>query len=155
MVVPHVGEGPAGARILKIGIVQIRAINRAIVVDRRRNVEIVDLFAVRIADNIAEPPIVHALRPVFRIPDEFVDEVAEMQHKAEPIWFGGVLILVDHPSISILRSIVCVLATDKSEPDRSGIVIRRRSDGAANAAAESVCIGEAVPVNVRRLQAAD
>ena len=74
---------------------------------------------------------------------------------AQPIWFGGVLILVDHPSISILRSIVCVLATDKSEPDRSGIVIRRRSDGAANAAAESVCIGEAVPVNVRRLQAAD
>ena len=50
VVVPHVHEGPTGASVLKIGIVQICAIDGAIIVDRRRDVKVADLFAVRIAD---------------------------------------------------------------------------------------------------------
>src|SRR5580704_783946 len=45
VVVPHVDEGPARAGILKIGVVQIRAVNSPVVVHDGWNVKVSDLFA--------------------------------------------------------------------------------------------------------------
>ena len=85
--------------------------------------EVPDLFAVRIADDVAQAPVVHTLRPILRVPDDFVDEVAEVQHEAEPILLGGALILEDHPPIGVLRAVVGILAADEREAHRSRIVV--------------------------------
>ena len=68
-----------------------------------------------IAHDVADLAIVHALRAIFRIPDHFVDEIAEMQHEAETILFGGALVFVDHPAIGVLRALIRVLAADERE----------------------------------------
>src|SRR5580700_1913302 len=75
VVVPHVDERPARPRVLKIGIAEIGAINGAIVFHCRRNVEIINFLAMRIADEVPHPAVVHALRPILGIPDDFIDEV--------------------------------------------------------------------------------
>ena len=89
VVVPHIDKWPACAGVLQVGIFQIRAIDRAIIGKRGRNVEIVDLFAMFITDDIAELAIVHALRAIFGIPDNFVNEIAEVQNETELILLRG------------------------------------------------------------------
>jgi hypothetical protein len=143
------------ARILQIRIVQVGTIDRAVVVDRGRNVEVVVLLAVGITHELADAAIVHALRPVLRIPDQFVDEIAQMQHEPEAILGRGLLVLEDHASIRILRTVVDVLARHEREAHRPPIVFGRRRQRAADAAAVAIGIGEAIPVFVRRLEAAD
>ena len=80
--------------------------------------KIVDLLAVLVTHEVANAAVIHALRPVFRIPDDFVDEIAEMQDEAQPVLFGGALILEDHSPVGVLRAVVCVLATDEREVHR-------------------------------------
>src|ERR1700722_3607375 len=92
--------------------------------------------------------VVHSLRPVFRIPDDLVDEITEMQHESEPFICRGAFVFVDHAAIGILRALICILATDKSEGHRPGIVLGGRGDGAADTAAIAAPVGEAIPVNV-------
>ena len=92
---------------------------------------------------------------VLRIPDQLVDEVAQMQNKAEPVLLRSVLILEDHSSVRVLRSEVCVLTTDEREVYRPGIIIGRRGDGAAEAAAGTLRIGKAIPIDLGRLQSSD
>src|SRR5579871_5108002 len=48
MVIPNRYKGPAGTGVLNIGILQVSTIDRAIVIDGDRHVEVADLLAVRI-----------------------------------------------------------------------------------------------------------
>ena len=122
VVIPHVDEWPAGPRILNIRIVQVSPIDCTIIIQSRRNVTVVDLFAIRIANHVAEAPIVHSLRPVLRVPHHFIDEVAQMQHEVQAITIRCLLILKDHPAIGILRALIRILTTHKSKFDWPRIV---------------------------------
>ncbi len=96
-VVPHVDEGPACARVLQVCVVQIGAVNGAIIDERRGDVQVVDLFAAGITHDVAQTPVVHALRAIFGIPDNLVDEVAEIQHEAPGFGFVGTIEKATNP----------------------------------------------------------
>jgi hypothetical protein len=79
VVVPHDDERPPSPSILDVGVMQVRAVQRAIVGKRRRHVKTRHRFPVGVADQIAQPPIVAAPSGrVFRIGHDFVDEIAQM-----------------------------------------------------------------------------
>ena len=105
----------------------------------------------RIANDVAYAPVVHALRPILRIPDDLIDEVAKMQHEAQAIRFRRALILEDHPAVGVLSAVVGVLTTDERESHRARIVLCRRGDRSADTAGEAGLIGEPIPVNGGRL----
>ena len=153
MVIPHADEGPTRPRILQIGIVKIGAVNGAIVIQRRRDVKIVNLLAMLVANDVAQFSIVHALRTIFRIPDDLVNEIAQVQNEIEPLVFGRAQVFEDHAPIRVLRALIRVLATDEGEPDRARIIVGRRRDGAADATAIAAAVAKAIPINPRRLQA--
>ena len=107
-----------------------------------------------VANEVANPPIVHPLRAIFRIPNDLVDEVAEVENKADAICLGGVFILENHPAISILRALIGVLAAHKYEPYGFAVVIAWCCDCPADPAAIPIAVGEAIPVDCRGLEAA-
>ncbi len=152
MVVPHRDERPAGTRVLQVGVMQISPVDRPVIVDRRRNMEVLDLLTVRIPDDVAQASVVHALGAIFRIPDELVDKVAEVQNEAQPIRLGRALVLEDHPPVGVLGAVVGILTTDEGEFYGSRIVRRRRGDRSADAARHSSLVGEAIPVDAGRLE---
>src|SRR5262245_64353579 len=108
-----------------------------------------DLLAGRVAHDVDQAPVVHALRPVFRIPNDLVDEVTQMENEPEAIGLGRALIFVDHPSIGVLRALVYILTADECEPHRAVIVVRRRGDGATDTTSGPGFIRKAVPVLAR------
>lgn len=152
MVVPHRDERPAGPRILQVGIVQVRPVDGAIVVDRRRDVEVGHLFPARVAHDVAQTAVVHPLRPVLRIPDDLVDEVTQMEHEEEAVRLRRLLVLVDHPAVGVLRALIDVLTADEREAHRTRVVGAGCREGASNAASHPRVVREAVPVLARRLQ---
>src|SRR3569833_341149 len=152
VIVPHVDERPAGTRVLQIGVVQICAIHGAVVIECGWNVEVGDLLAVLVAHDVAQPAVVHPLRAVFRIPDEFVDEVAQVQNETEPIGRGSFAVLEDHALVGVLGALIGVLTTYKREFHRARVVFRWSGESAANSTASSVGVGEPVPVLVSRLK---
>ena len=155
MVVPHRHERPAGSSILQIGVVEIRAIDGAIVVERGRYVEVADFLAVFEPHDVADAAVVHAARAILRIRHHLVDEVAEVQHEAQALVRRSALVLVNHATVGVLRAVVDVLAAHERERHRARIVCGRRRHGAAHAAREAVGIHEAIPVLARGLQTAD
>jgi hypothetical protein len=155
VVVPHIDEWPARARILQIRVLQIRAINGTIVLDICGDVKILNLLAVRVSHQISHPPVVHALRAVFRIPNNFINEIAEVKHETELILLWRSLIFKDHPPIRVLRAIVRILAADKGKTYRSIIVFRRSRHRAPDPASKPFLIGKAIPVNGSRLKSSD
>src|SRR5581483_9613675 len=102
MVIPHIYEWPARAGVLQVGILQVSAVYSAIIVYCRWDMEIVNLLTMFVAHDVTQPPVVHPLRPVFRVPDDFVDEIAEVQYETQSILLRRALIFKDHPAISIL-----------------------------------------------------
>src|SRR5262245_31885976 len=104
VVVPDTNEWPARASVLDIRIVQVPAIHHAVVAHRRRDVEIADLLAVGIPRHIEELAIEIALGPIFRVPDDLVDEVAEMQNEVDAILVRRALVFVDHPPVRVLEA---------------------------------------------------
>ena len=125
VVVPHRHEGPARTRVLQIRVLQIGAVERAVVGERRGDAEPADLLAVGIAHAIAQPPVVAVpARPVLRVVDHLVDEIAEMQHERELFFGRRALVLEDHPAIGVLRAFTDVLAADEREAHGAWIVRR-------------------------------
>src|SRR5215510_960028 len=114
--------------------------------------EVTNLFAILVTNNVAQPPSVIALRSVFRIPDYFVDEVAEMEHEDESILRRPLLILPDHPAVGRRGALLHVLTAHESEAHDSVILVGRRRDRAAHAAAEAMLVSKAVPVDARRFE---
>jgi len=75
-----------------------------------------------------------------------------MQDEAEAIVLRRALVLEDHPSVGVLRARVCVLTADEREAYGTRIVVGRRRDGPANAAAIALFVDEPVPVDTGRLE---
>src|SRR4029078_1985161 len=90
-----------------------------------------------------------------RIFDDLVNEITEVEHETELIGARCALILEDHPAIAVELAFIDALAADEGEIDRPWIVRERRADGPPDAAAVPLCIGEAVPVDARRLEVTD
>ena len=90
-----------------------------------------------------------------RIFNDLVYEVAKMQHEAELILGPGAFVLEDHSAIGVELPLVDVLTADESEVHGPRVVRERSGDGAADAAAVAVRVGEPVPIDARRLEPAD
>src|SRR5262245_10571308 len=115
VIVPHTDERPTRSRILQIGIEQIRAVNRPVVLDCCRDMEVADLFTPFEPNDVAETPAIHSLRAILRIPDNFVDVVSQMQHKVELICLCAMFVLEDHSTIGIAGALLYILTAHKSE----------------------------------------
>ena len=116
--------------------------------------KIANLFAVFVVNDVAQTTVVDALRPVFRVPDNFIDEVAEVKHEPEAILFRSAFVLENHSPVRILSPLVRVLARDERKPHRSFVVIGWCRNGPADAAAVATHVSKAIPVRARRLQSA-
>src|SRR5438309_8499478 len=64
--------------------------------------KIANLFAVFVVNDVAQTTVVDALRSVFRVPDNFIDEVAEVKHEPEAILFRSAFVLENHSPVRIL-----------------------------------------------------
>jgi hypothetical protein len=86
------------------------------------------------------------LRPILRVPNDLVDEVAEVEDEAQS--FGGIapFVVHDHTTIRITRAQLHVLATDECEARRTSVSPSWRGERPANPAAEAALVGEAIPV---------
>src|SRR6266700_185523 len=102
-------------------------------------------------------------RQLVGIFDDLINEITEVENETELIianpraaarWRRA-LILKDHPAIAVELAFIDALATDKGEMDRPWIVGQRRGDRPADAATVPLSIGEAVPVDTRRLEMTD
>ena len=151
MVVPHGYEWPASAGVLQVRIKEIGAVNRAIAFDIGGDVEVVHALRIGKANELGDRPPVHAPRAVFRVPDQLVDEITEMQDETDLVCGVGPLILEDHSTIGMLAAIVDVLARHERELHGAIIIIARCCDGAADTAAGPVCLREAVEIDTVRL----
>ena len=85
VVVAHVDEREPGPRVLQVGVGEVAQIDRAIVVERGRIVHVLELHAVLVAADVAQAPVIHPLRPVLGVPDDLVDEVAQVADEVEPL----------------------------------------------------------------------
>src|ERR1041385_1095021 len=94
-------------------------------------------------------------RQLVGIFDDLINEITEVQNETELIGGRRALILEDHPAIAIELAFIDALAADEGEIDRPWIVRERRGDRPADATAVPLSIGEAVPVNSRRLEMTD
>ena len=131
---------------------QIVAINGAVISHIGWNVTIADLFAMFVADDVAKRTAVHALRPILRVPDDFIDKVAQMKHEAEPVLFSSALVFEDHSPVGVLGSMVGILAGDKGKAHWPSIVICRGCTGSPHSSAIAIFIREAIPVRARWFQ---
>src|SRR5215475_10198556 len=75
-----------------------------------------------------------------------------MEHEAELIIRRPSLVLPDHPAVGRRGALLHVLTAHKSEAHDSVILVGRRRDRAAHAAAEAVLVSKAVPVDARRFE---
>jgi hypothetical protein len=157
VVVPHGHERKPGSRILQVRIVQVHAIELAIVREARGDVKALrNLLAVLIANQVAELAIVAlTVRRILGIVDDLVDEVAEVQHEGELIGRRRALVFEDHAPIGIERAFAGVLAAHECESDRTVVAGSRCGARAADAAALAVARREPVPIDPRGLQSAD
>src|SRR4029079_922963 len=91
-------------------------------------------------------------RHFVRIFDDLVNEITEVENETELIGGRCALVLEDHPAIAVEPAFIDALAADEREIDRRWIVRGRRGDRPADAATVPLSIGEAVPVDTRRLE---
>ena len=154
MIVPDGDERPARSRVLQVGIGKIALVDGAIALDRQRVMEVAGLAAIGNPADLVDRAVVARLHLV-GIFDDLVDEIAEVENETELIGGRRALILEDHPAIAVELAFIDALAADEGEIDRPRIVRQRRGDRPADAAAVPLSIGEAVPVDARRLEMAD
>ena len=154
MVVADADKREVSAGILNVGVMDMRPVHHAIAVESGRDVEVVDLARIGHPAEVVDGAVV-AMAHLVRIFHHLVDEVAEMQDEAQSLVGGCALVLPDHPPIRVLRPFVDALAGDEGKAYRARIVQARGGDGATDPAARAVRIGEAVPIDVARLQTAD
>jgi hypothetical protein len=95
-----------------------------------------------VAALVAEGAAVHAREP--RVPDDLVEEVAEVEHEAQPVGLGALLVLEDHPAVGGLRALAGVLEADERELGRPRVAGRRRGDRATDPDAVAALVGPAV-----------
>src|SRR3954453_21717978 len=86
---------------------------------------------------------------------DLINEVTEVENETELITGRRAVVLKEHPAIAIELAFIEALAADKGKIARPWIVRQRRGDRPADAAAVPFSIGEAVPVDSRRLEMTD
>ena len=154
VVVPDGDERPTRARVLQVGIGQVALVDDAIALERERVVEFAGLTAIGNPADVVDRAVV-LRRHLVGIFDDLVNEIAEVENETELIGGRRALVLEDHPAIAVELALIDALAADEGETDRPRIVRERRGDRPADAAAVSLSIGEAVPVDARRLEMTD
>lgn len=155
MIVTHAHKRPTGARILNIDIMQIGAVDRSVIRHIRWYVKIFDLLAGGVTEDVPDATIIHSLRPIFRIPDDFVKIIPQVHDEVEALIGRRLLIFKYHATIGVLRPVIAVLAADEGEAHGSCIVRRRGGQGAAETAAFAIGIDKTVPIFLRGFQSAD
>src|SRR5438874_867292 len=113
--------------------------------------EIAGLAAIRNPADVVNRAVVPR-RHFVGIFDDLINEITEVENETELIGGRRALILKDHPAIAVELAFIIALAADKGEIDRPWIVRHRRGDRPADAATVPLAIGEAVPVDARRLE---
>jgi hypothetical protein len=93
-------------------------------------VDIIKYFAVRIAQDIAQPSSEYPLRPILWIPHTLVVEVPQVQYKFKLFLLLCPLILEDHAAQGVRSTQGDIVTTDERKPDRTGITIPGRGAGA-------------------------
>src|SRR5215471_3771030 len=116
--------------------------------------EFAGLTAIRNPADLVDRAVVPR-RQLVGIFDDLVNEITEVENETELIGGRRALVLEDHPAIAVELAFVEALAADEGEGDRPRIARERRGDRPADAAAVALSIGEAVPVDARRLEMAD
>src|SRR5579884_4315848 len=127
---------------------QIRPIDSSIIVEVSWNMEVSEFLAIGIANNIAQPPIVHSLRSIFWVPDHLVDEISKVQDEIQTVIVRRSLIFENHPSIGVLRTLIDILATYEGKLDRSAVARIRGGNGSPYSASHAAAVTEAIPINV-------
>ena len=154
VIVPHGHERPTRTRILQIGVEEEAAVERAIVLEIDREVEVLQLPARRIAHGAGQlAAAIHAVWHVLGIADDLVDEIAKVQHEAQLLCARAARVLVDHAPVGIHRAVGDVLAAGEGEAHRAIIVRHGRGERAADAAHVSGLVDEAIPVLARGAEA--
>ena len=151
MVIADADEREVCAGVLNVRIMNRRAIDRPIAVDRRRHMEVVDLTSVGYATDVEHRTIV-AMRNFIGVFHDLVDEISEMQDEPLALIGRSALILPNHPPIGILCALIHALARNESKSHRLRILNFRSRNGSADSAAIALRINEAIPVNSVRLQ---
>src|SRR5262249_10171469 len=147
MVVPHRDKRPACASVLQIGVMQVGAIDSAIVFDSGGNMKVLNFFSVFITNDVPQTAVVHSLRSVFGVPDEFIDEVTEMQHESETILLFRPFIFKNHSPICILGTLVDILTRYECKAHWPFIIVCRGSNRPADSTPITRFIGKAIPIH--------
>src|ERR1051326_3749433 len=132
VIVPHGHKRKMCTRVLQLRVVQIRLIDGAIILHRGGDVKVRYFFAVRITDDVSYLSGVVCLA-VFGVPHQLINEVAKVQDETEFLVLRSALVLINHSSVRILRTEVCVLTAYKRKTNWPRIMIVRCSACSANA----------------------
>jgi len=105
VIIADAHERKMRARVLDVGIVGMRAIDMAIAGEVGRHVKIAHLASVGNAAKVVDCARI-AVRHLVGIFDDFVDEVAQMEHEAQLSIGRRALVLPDHPAKGVLGAFV-------------------------------------------------
>ena len=92
------------------------------------------------------------IRPLVAVPDQLIDEVAQVQHEAQLLGARPAGVLVQHAAVGVHGPLGDVLTADEGEPGRPIVIVGGSGDRAADAAGVPGLVNEAVPVLAGRLE---
>src|SRR6185312_5779323 len=150
VVVPHGHKRKMCTRVLQLRVVQIRFINRTVILHRSGDVKVRYFFAARITDDVPHLTSVVCLA-VFGVPNQLINEVAKVQDETQFFRLGSAVVLINHSSVCILRTEVCVLTAYKRKTNWPRIMIVRSSACPANSTAISITVCKTIPIGPSRL----
>ncbi len=64
---------------------------------------------VAVTNDVSQTAVVHPVRTIFGVPNDFVDEVSEVKHEPDAILLGGLFVLKNHSAVRVLSTLVSVL----------------------------------------------
>src|SRR6185437_14276074 len=150
VVVPHGHKRKMCTRVLQLRVVQICLVDGTIILHRVGDVKVRYFFAVRITDYVPYLTGIVGLA-VFGVPNQLVNEVAKVQDETEFLVLRSAIVLINHPSVRVLCTEVCVLTTYKRKTNWPRIMIVRRSACPANSTAMSITVCKTIPIGPSRL----
>src|SRR5690349_21218969 len=108
--------------------------------------KIANLSTLRELIQISDATATVSVRIIFCIPCDFVNKIAEMQHKIKSLLFGTCLIFKDHFAIRIQGGFVRALATHKRKTNRCVRILAGRCYSTTDPTGETMLINETVPI---------